>query len=182
MPCTGALGSGSSVFWSRPSSSPPRRTPSLRQEQQTEGERETGGVKRRKGWEMQGGRGQVGGGSGSGAKGQSRGEGREGGRGRAGGRESWGTVGGGRGRGGGAEPAPGTQRQAPGRPLQVSLKRCVTDTLPSVSRCLLWAGVRRSEPLSQQEGPTRTAVFSTMSTCTHVPGTPAKASPLRASL
>lgn len=103
MPCTGALGSGSSVFWSRPSSSPPRRTPSLRQEQQTEGERETGGVKRRKGWEMQGGRGRVGGGRGWGAKGESGGEGREGGRGRAGGRESWGTVGGrgGRGRGGG---------------------------------------------------------------------------------
>ena len=182
MPCTGALGSGSSVFWSRPSSSPPRRTPSLRQEQQTEGERETGGVKRRKGWEMQGGRGRVGGGSGwgrrerVGVKGEREGEG-----GREAGRVGvrWG---GGRGRGGGAEPAPGTQRQAPGRPLQVSLKRCVTDTLPSVSRCLLWAGVRRSEPLSQQEGPTRTAVFSTMSTCTHVPGTPAKASPLRASL
>ena len=33
--------SGSSVFWSRPSSSPPRRTPSLRQEQQREGEQET---------------------------------------------------------------------------------------------------------------------------------------------
>lgn len=118
------------------------------------------------------------------AEGESGGEGREGERGRAGGRDSWGTVGGrgGRGRGGGAEPAPGTQRQAPGRPLQVSRKRCVTDTLPSVSRCLLWAGVRRSEPLSRQEGPTRPAAFSTMSTCTHGPGTPAKASPLRVSL
>lgn len=95
------------------------------------------------------------------AEGESGGEGREGERGRAGGRDSWGTVGGrgGRGRGGGAEPAPGTQRQAPGRPLQVSRKRCVTDTLPSVSRCLLWAGVRRSEPLSRQEGPTPPSRF-----------------------
>lgn len=113
-----------------------------------------------------------------GVKGEREGEGgREAGR--VGVQWEGGGVGGGE---GGAEPAPGTQRQAPGRPLQVSLKRCVTDTLPSASRCLLWAGVRRSEPLSQQEGPTRTAVFSTMSTCTHVPGTPAKASPLRVSL
>ena len=36
------FGSGSSDFWSRPSSSPPRRTPSLCQEQQREGERERG--------------------------------------------------------------------------------------------------------------------------------------------
>nr|XP_042085463.1 double homeobox protein 4C-like [Ovis aries] len=42
---------------------------------------------------------------------------------------------------------------------QVSRKRCVTDTLPSVSRCLLWAGVRRSEPLSRQEGPTPPSRF-----------------------
>ena len=35
------FGSGSSVFWSHPSRSPPRRTPSLRQEQQREGEQET---------------------------------------------------------------------------------------------------------------------------------------------
>ena len=34
--------SGSSVFWSRPSSSPPRRTPYLHQEQQREGECERG--------------------------------------------------------------------------------------------------------------------------------------------
>ena len=34
--------------------------------------------------------------------------------------------------------------------LQVSLKCCIRDTLPSVSRCLLWPGVRKSEPLSQQ--------------------------------
>ena len=33
---------GSSVFWSSPGSSPPRRTPSLFQEQQRERERETG--------------------------------------------------------------------------------------------------------------------------------------------
>ena len=66
----------------------------------------------------------------------------------------------GSGEGSGAEPGPGTQSQAPGRPLQVSLKCCITDTLPSVSRCLLWAGVRRSEPLSQQEGPTCTTAFS----------------------
>lgn len=62
------FGSGSSDFWSHPSSSPPRRTPSLRQEQQREGERETGAVKRWKGWEMQGGRGRGGGGSGCGRR------------------------------------------------------------------------------------------------------------------
>lgn len=90
MPCTGALGSGSSVFWSRPSSSPPRRTPSLRQEQQREGERETGAVKRWKGWEMQGGRGR-GGGGGSGCGRRER-VGVKGEREREGGREA-GTVG-----------------------------------------------------------------------------------------
>ena len=37
--------SGSSVFWSRLSSSPHRRTPSLCQGQQREGERETGECK-----------------------------------------------------------------------------------------------------------------------------------------
>ena len=36
------FGSGSSVFWSHPSRSPHRRTPSLCQGQQREGERETG--------------------------------------------------------------------------------------------------------------------------------------------
>lgn len=102
-------------------------------------------------------------------KGESGGEGREGERKRVGGRESWVQwegegVGGGE--GGGARAW--DSASSPWETLQVSLKRCVTDTLPSVSRCLLWAGVRRSESLSQQEGPGLTTAFSTRLDHVHV--------------
>ena len=86
-----------------------------------------------------------------GVKGESGGEGREGEKGREGGRESWVQWDGegGRGRGGGGARN-WDSASSPRQTMQLSLKCFVRDTLPSVSRCLLWAGVWRLEPLSQQ--------------------------------
>lgn len=73
------------------------------------------------------------------------------------GKAEWerGVGGGGGGGGGGSAGAGGSARiwdsaSSPRHTLQVSLECCVRDTFPWVSRCLFWAGVRRSDPQSQQ--------------------------------
>ena len=146
--------SASSVFWSCFSSSPHRRTPSLFQGQQREewgrGEWEGGRMGDAR-WEGgSGGRERVW------AKGDSGCERRELSKaefereGRKGGREIWGqregegvcrTVG-----RANVWDSASSYRQT----LQVSLKCRIRDTLPSVWRCLLWAGFPRSDPLSKQ--------------------------------
>ena len=71
------------------------------------------------------------------------------------GKAEWERGVGGGGGGGGSAGAGGSARiwdsaSSPRHTLQVSLECCVRDTFPWVSRCLFWAGVRRSDPQSQQ--------------------------------
>lgn len=145
--------SGSSVFWSRLSSSPHREGELLPYARGSRG-RGSGrpGSAKVGGWEVPGGRGP----SGWGAQGES--WGRLSGRAGEGGRRGELGTEGGRERGvggGGVGVGVGRARvwdsaSSPRHALQVSLECCVRDTFPWVSRCLLWAGVRRSDPRSQQ--------------------------------